>query len=81
MADKTTTEYTLQLKAEFIDGDDRTISVENPSAADSIGAAIYQLQTYLQNHSIIVGDKTGAAFSQFRYANKVTTERTALDLS
>ena len=81
MADKTTTEYVLQMKAEFIDGDDRMISVENPSEAESIGAQVYELQTYLQNHNVIIGDKTGAAFSQFRYANSVIKTKTVLDLS
>lgn len=81
MADKTTTEYVLQMKAEFMDGDDRMISVENPSEAESIGAQVYELQTYLQNHNVIIGDKNGAAFSQFRYANNVIKTKTVLDLS
>lgn len=81
MADKTTEETTLQIKAEFADGDDRTISISNPSTADSLGAAVYSLQSYLQNHSVLIGDKNGAAFTQFRYANKVTKTQTELDLS
>lgn len=81
MADKTTTEYVLQIKADFIDGDDRTISIENPSTAESIGAQIYELQTYFQTHNIIIGDKNGAAFKSFAYANRVTKNRTVLDLS
>ena len=80
MADKTTTEYTLQMSAEFADGDTRTLSVDNPSSASSIGAQIYELQTFLQNNSVIIGDKAGAAFSRFAYANKVTKEKTELDL-
>lgn len=80
MADKTTTTYTLQMSAEFVDGDTRTISVEDPNSASSIGAQIYELQTFLQNNSIIIGDKAGAAFSRFAYANKVTKEKTELDL-
>lgn len=80
MADKTTTEYVLQMKAEFADGDDRTISVEDPTAVESIGAQIYELQTFLQNNSVIIGDKAGAAFTRFAYANKVTKTRTELDL-
>lgn len=80
MADKTTTEYVLQMKAEFADGDDRTISVENPNTAINLGAAVYSLQSFLQNHSVIIGDKNRAAFSQFRYANNVTKTRTELDL-
>lgn len=80
MADKTSTDVVLQMKAEFADGDDRTISVNNPSTAESLGAAVYSLQSYLQNHNVIIGDKNGAAFTQFRYANKVTKTSTELDL-
>ena len=80
MADKTTTDYSLQLKAEFADGDDRTISISNPTSAESIGAQIYALQTFLQTTNALIGDKAGAAFTQFRYANKVTKTKTILDL-
>lgn len=80
MADKTTTTYTLQVLAEFADGDTRTLNVDAPSTADSIGAQIYELQTFLQNNSVLIGDKAGAAFSQFRYANKVTKQQTEFDL-
>lgn len=81
MADKTTTTYTLQMMAEFADGDTRTINVVNPNTAiENLGARVYELQTFLQNNSIIIGDKNGAAFTQFRYANKVTKSQTELDL-
>lgn len=80
MADKTTTSYTLQVLAEFADGDTRTINIENPTSAESIGAAVYDLQTFLRTTNVLIGDKAGAAFTQFRYANKLTKTRTTLDL-
>lgn len=80
MADKTTTTYTLQVLAEFADGDTRTLNVDSPNSADSIGAQLYELQSFLQNNSVLIGDKAGAAFTQFRYANKVTKNQTELDL-
>ena len=80
MADKTTTDYVLQISAEFADGDTRTLSVENPNSAESIGAQVYELQTFLQNNGVLIGDKAGAAFSRFAYANKVTKTKTVLDL-
>lgn len=80
MADKVTTEQNVQLMAEFADGDTRTITVSDASTADSLGVAVYNLQTFLQNNSVIIGDKNGASFSQFRYANRVTKARIALDL-
>lgn len=81
MADSTYTDYSLQMLAEFADGDTRTLSMDNPNSASSLGAAVYSLQSFLQNNSIIIGDKTGAAFTQFRYANKVTKNKTVLDIS
>lgn len=78
--DKTTTEYTLQIVSEFADGDTRTLSVDSPNSAESIGAQIYELQTFLQNNSVLIGDKAGAAFSRFAYANKLTKTKTELDL-
>lgn len=78
--DKTTTEYTLQIMSEFADGDTRTLSVDSPNSAESIGAQIYELQTFLQNNSVLIGDKAGAAFSRFAYANKLTKTKTELDL-
>lgn len=81
MADKTSTTYTLQMMAEFADGDTRTLNVVNPNmSVESLGAQVYELQTFLQNNSVLIGDKNGAAFSQFRYANKVTKQSTELDL-
>lgn len=80
MADKVTDEFILQISAEFVDGDTRTISVSDPSSAESIGAQVYELQTFLQNNSVLIGDKAGAAFSRFAYANKVTKSKVELDL-
>lgn len=80
MADKTTTTETVQIMAEFADGDTRTLSIENPSSAESIGAAVYNLQTFLQNNSVLLGDKAGAAFSRFAYANMLIKTKNVLDL-
>ena len=81
MADKISTTYTLQMMAEFADGDTRTLNVVNPNTAvESLGARVYELQTFLQNNSVLVGDKNGAAFSRFSYANKVEKTQTVLDL-
>lgn len=80
MADRTTTDYTLQILAEFADGDTRTINIDSPNSAESIGAQVYDLQSFLQSTNVLIGDKAGAAFTQFRYANKVTKTRTILDL-
>ena len=80
MADKNVTSQTLSMLAEFADGDTRTISVDDPNSSESLGAAVYDLQTFLKSNSVLIGDKAGAAFTQFRYANKVTKQQTILDL-
>ena len=80
MADRITTTETVQIMAEFADGDTRTLSIENPSSAESIGAAVYNLQTFLQNNSVLLGDKAGAAFSRFAYANMLIKTKNVLDL-
>lgn len=80
MADRNVTSYTLSMLAEFADGDTRTINVDDPNSSESLGAAVYDLQTFLKSNSVLIGDKAGAAFTQFRYANKVTKQQTILDL-
>lgn len=80
MADKIVESTSVQVLAEFVDGDTRTLNIDNPSSAESIGAAVYELQTFLQNNNVLIGDKAGAAFSRFRYANKVTKTQNILDL-
>ena len=80
MADRITTTETVQIMAEFADGDTRTLSIENPRSAESIGAAVYNLQTFLQNNSVLLGDKAGAAFSRFAYANMLIKTKNVLDL-
>lgn len=77
MADKMKTSYQLKLVAGFADGDERTISLDNPrsnvtaadvKAIDSIAAGV------------LIGDKYGAEFSLFRDAGIYTTTRVELDL-
>lgn len=83
MADKTTVIKTLSMVAEFADGDDRTITVDNPdnSNAASLTAAVDSLGAYCQTNQIFLGDKTGANFTKFRSAKVVTKTKTVLDLS
>ena len=80
MADVIKTRGTLQIVAEFSDGDDRTISLDNPSS--EIGAAeINAVAAYAKNNNIILGDKEGADFSRFKSAKKVAQTTRYLDLS
>lgn len=78
MADKVKDSYQLKLVAGFADGDERTISYENPR--DNITAAdINALNSIAAD--VLIGDKYGAAFQQFKDAAIVTTTQVDLDLN
>lgn len=78
MADIVKTSRTLQLVAEFVDGDDRTISVDNPISgltAERINA----LNAYASG--VLIGDKEQSAFQRFKSAKTKTISTTYLDLT
>ena len=86
MADVIKTKNVLSLVAEFADGDDRTINLDNPStlisaAGTSAATAINNVGTYAKNNSVLIGDKDGASFVKFKSAKVVETTTTVLDLS
>ena len=80
MADKTTTTTTLNILAGFEDGDDRTILIDNPNTAINLGNAVHSLGSYAATNQIILGDKAGAAFTEFKSAKLVTKQKTIFDL-
>ena len=76
MADTTKISKQLKLVAGFNDGDDRTISLDNPR--DNITAAEIQA---LPAENAIIGDKAGATFKEWKSAAIVETTVTTLDLA
>ena len=80
MADVIKTRGTLQMVAEFADGDDRTLSVDNPRA-DVSASDINAVSTFAKNNSILLGDKEGANFTRIKTAKKVAQTTRYLDLS
>ena len=80
MADITKTKGTLQLVAEFTDGDDRTITVDNPKATLTAGAS-NAVASSAKNNNIPPGDKAAADFSRFKSAKKIAQTTKYLDLS
>lgn len=80
MADKLKTTRTMTLLAGFADGDDRTITIENPNASINLAAAVVDLEKYLKENSVIIGDKAGAEFTSFKTAKLVTKSVTKLDI-
>lgn len=78
MNDKTKTTKQLKLVAGFADGDDRTISIDNPS--DSITAAqINALTPYAI--AAIQGDKSGSEMTGWRDAKIVESTTVYLDIT
>ena len=78
MADITKTKNTLSIVAEFKDGDDRTINLDNPMSGLS-GTDIYRVGTYAPG--VLVGDKEQAEFLRFKSAKTVVSSITYLDLT
>ena len=77
MADTVKTSNQLKLVAGFADGDERTISIDNPSATVS-AAAIKALDSLASG--VIIGDKYGAAFKRFKDAGIQETTTVQLDI-
>ena len=77
MADKVETSKTLKIVAGFADGDERTISIENPRA--NVTAADIKALDSLAS-GVIVGDKYGAPFTAFKDAGVYETTKVILDI-
>lgn len=80
MADKTITSSTLQVVAGFVDGDDRTINLDNPNTAINLAQGVKNLETYTKTNQVIIGDKTGAAFKEFKSATIIDKTVVKFDL-
>lgn len=78
MADIVKTSTVLALVAEFTDGDDRTITIDNP-ANNLTAQRINALNTYASG--VLIGDKDSAAFQRFKSAKTKTVSTTYLDLT
>lgn len=80
MADKVTTAKTLQLVASFTDGDDRTINLDNPNTAINLAQGVVNLGNYTKANNVILGDKAGADFKEFKSAKIIDKTVTKFDL-
>lgn len=78
MADVIKTTSSLSIVAAFTDGDDRTLTLENPKGGLS-AADIEALNAPASD--VLIGDKTGADFSRFKSAKKKSSTITYLDLT
>jgi len=80
MADKVTQTKTLQVVASFVDGDDRTINIDNPNTALNLAQGIVNLGNYTKANNIILGDKAGADFKEFKSAKIINKKVHKFDL-
>lgn len=80
MADKTVSKNVLSLEMEFVDGDTRTINLDNPKATVT-AEGINSLGAYAAENGLVIGDKEGAAFSRFKSAKTISRMTTYLDLN
>lgn len=78
MADKSTVVNQLKIVAGFTDGDERTISYDNPK--DNITAADIRALDSLAA-GVLIGDKYGAPFSTFKDAGIYEITKVELDLN
>lgn len=79
MADKTVTTSTLKLVAKFVDGDTRSIDIDNPKA-NLTAAQINAVAATAKTTQAIIGDKGSADFHEFDTAKIVQKTRTEFDL-
>jgi len=79
MADKIKTSSELVIECLFFDGDTRTITLKNPR--DDISSSnIENLETFMQENNIIIGDRDSSDFRKIKKAVKRETTTTYLDL-
>ena len=79
MDDVTKTDSILNIECVFNDGDTRTITLKNP-LSDISSSNIKNLETFMMENQIIIGDRDGSDFRKIKRAVKRNTSTTYLDL-
>ena len=80
MADTIKTAYNLVIETVFVDGDTRTITIKNPRE-DISASEIAELNSYMQENNIIIGDKDGSTFGRIKKVTRRSSTTTYLDIS
>lgn len=80
MADVTTQSAQLKFGTYFVDGDTRTFTLKNPRGGIST-ADIEDLQSFIRQNNLIVGDKMGGTFGKFESVTRINEYKTYLDFS
>ena len=80
MADVTKTSRSLVIENVFVDGDTRSVTLKNPRS-DISESQITDLNSFLQETNILIGDKDGATFGRIRKVTRRNSTTTYLDIS
>ena len=80
MADVVKTSRSLIIENVFVDGDTRSLTLKNPRS-DISESQITDLNSFLQETNILIGDKDGATFGRIRKVTRRNTTTTYLDIS
>lgn len=81
MADVVKNTTTLGLEAGFADGDTRALNFPDPNTSINLAASIASLEGFTKTNQVLIGDKTGAAFTGFKSAKISRHTTTYLDLT
>lgn len=79
MADTIKSSEILNIECDFSDGDTRTITLRNPKNNVS-SSDIENLETFMQENQIIIGDRDSSDFRRIKRAVKRNTTTRYLDL-
>ena len=79
MADVIKSDSILNIECVFNDGDTRTITLKNP-LSDISSSNIKNLETFMMDNQIIIGDRDGSDFRKIKRAVKRNTTTRYLDL-
>ena len=80
MADVTKTSRSLIIENVFVDGDTRSVTLKNPRL-DISESQITDLNNFLQETNILIGDKNSATFGRIRKVTRRNSTTTYLDIS
>ena len=80
MADQIVTKNTLNTVVDFIDGDTRTINLDDPKD-DLTEEEIREWIAFAKTNNVFIGDKAGAAISGIKSSQKLQRTQTYLDLT
>ena len=80
MADVIKTSRSLIIENVFVDGDTRSVTLKNPRL-DISESQITDLNNFLQETNILIGDKNSATFGRIKKVTRRNSTTTYLDIS